>query len=253
MGKLLLHSVVAVLLTLLTQIGGIAWLGALTFRRYVLAFVLIYSALSLVTTWVAPIFGRTPLSCTASGPLRVQSLLYCALNRNYVRPELEDVLVDLAKALDQSHPGTLVQVLDANFPFLDGFPLIPHLSHDDGEKVDIAFFYAEQGHYLPGATRSPIGYFAFEEGPTRCPRTWPSLRWDLGMLQPLWRKLEVDIPRTREAVVRLAQDRRVGKLFLEPHLQRALGVAHQKVRFQGCNAARHDDHVHVQLRYGRDY
>ena len=32
--------------------------------------------------------------------------------------------------------------LDGGFPFLDGFPLLPRLSHDDGRKLDLAFLLA---------------------------------------------------------------------------------------------------------------
>jgi hypothetical protein len=138
-------------------------------------------------------------------------------------------------------------VLDANFPFLDGFPLLPHLSHDDGEKADLAFYYAGETGYLKGATRSPIGYFAFEQGPTNCSKTWPTLRWDFEALQPLWHDYGIDEDRNRSVLEVLVEDDRVGKVFVEPHLVERLGAAHPKIRFQGCRAARHDDHIHFQL------
>jgi len=39
-----------------------------------------------------------------------------------------------------------------------------------------------------------------------------------------------------------------GKIFIEPHLVKRLKLASNKIRFQGCRAVRHDDHLHVQLR-----
>lgn len=186
MFRLLLHSAIILLLTVLTQIGGLAWLIALIFRKGLLSFALIYTAMTIATLWIAPIFGRSALSCTASGPLEVQSWMYCAANRNYITPALAEVLEQTANRMDQRFPGTRTVVLDANFPFFDNVPLLPHLSHDDGEKADLAFYYQDQTGYLPGATRSPIGYFAFEQGPSDCPDTWPSLRWDFDMLQPMW-------------------------------------------------------------------
>ncbi|MGF1553801.1 MAG: hypothetical protein ACFBWO_15085 [Paracoccaceae bacterium] len=177
--------------------------------------------------------------------LEVQSWLYCAMNRHYVSPEMKEVLTDLADAMDRKFPGTRTLVLDANFPFLDGFPLLPHLSHDDGEKADLAFYYRDEDGYLPSATRSPIGYFAFEEGPTSCPDVWPTLRWDFAALQPFWRELAVEPERTAHMLRVLAADRRVGKILLEPHLKRSLSLSSPKIRFQGCRAARHDDHVHL--------
>lgn len=246
--RVFVHAIIVAALTLLTQLGGLAWLIGCCFRRRLIAFALAYAALSLAALWVAPLFGRVPLTCGGDGPLRAQSWLYCALNRNYVAPEMKAVLEDAAAALAAAHPGAATLALDGNFPFIDGFPLLPHLSHDDGRKADIALFYSEGGVYLPGATRSPIGYFAFEPGPTDCPDVWPTLRWDLTALQRLWAAHDLDRGLTRDAVLILAADPRVGKILLEPHLAATLGVAGGKVRFQGCRAARHDDHIHLQLR-----
>jgi len=36
-------------------------------------------------------------------------------------------------------------------------------------------------------------------------------------------------------------------MLLEPPLARRLGVADTRLRFQGCRAARHDDHIHIQF------
>nr|WP_239030053.1 hypothetical protein [Nereida sp. MMG025] len=238
---------VAVLLTILTQLGGVAYVISLFFRRRLLAFGLLYTALSITALIVAPHFGRTALPCLGDRDLKVASPLYCALNRQYVSPPVKDLLSDLASTMTDAHPNTQTLVLDANFPFLDGFPLLPHLSHDDGDKVDLAFFYADETGYLRGAMRSPIGYFAFEDGPTDCPKVWPSLRWDMGVVQPLWADYALDLPRMRTVMTALTQDARVGKVFLEPHLTDQLGASHPKLRFQGCRAARHDDHIHLQL------
>lgn len=242
------HIFIVFCLTLLTQIGGLAWIAALFFRQRLIAFALAYAALTTATIWVAPTFGRVALSCFADGPLQVQSWMYCALNRNYVAPDLRDILIETANEMDAQYPGTETLVLDANFPYWDGFPLLPHLSHDDGNKVDLAFFYRDDTGYLPGATRSPIGYFAFEQGPTECPQQWPTLRWNLGILQPLWRDLEFDEARNAAILQLLAQHPRVEKIFVEPHLVRALNLSHPNIRFQGCRAARHDDHIHFQHR-----
>lgn len=241
------HLALFAALTALTQIGGLAWLAALAFRRRLLAFALTYAALWFAALWIAPTFGREPLPCAGDGPMRVQSPVYCLLNRQYVTPELAAVARDLAQQMNRDFPGTETLVLDAGFPFIEGFPLLPHLSHDDGEKLDLAFYYADRSGYLPGRTRSPIGYFAFETTGSSCPEVWPTLRWDIGWLQPLWRALELEPARTRAAIDFLVTDSRTGKVFLEPELQTALGLSHAKLRFQGCRAARHDDHIHVQL------
>ena len=246
--RVLCHFLVIMFLTILTQIGGIAWGIALFFRLRILAFVLTYTALSIATIWIAPNFGRVALNCFDDGSLQIPSVIYCALNRNYVSPELAQVLTETANAVDRGFPGTKTLVLDANFPFFDGFPLLPHLSHDDGEKADLAFYYKDEGDYLPGAIRAPIGYFAFEQGPTECVPKWPTLRWDFQFLQPFWRSYALEPERNKAVLQILSHDERVGKIFVEPHLVNALDVAHPKIRFQGCRAARHDDHIHMQLK-----
>jgi hypothetical protein len=247
--RVFFHLTVFVILSLLSQLGGIAWLVALTMRRRIITFIIVYAFLSITSLWIAPLFGRVPLNCSASGNLHMQSMLYCTLNRHYVSPEVKNTAQDLADYLSNRFPGTITLALDGSFPFFNGFPLLPHLSHDDGRKLDLAFYYKDgKGEYLPGRTSSAIGYFDFEEGPTDCPSRWASLRWDLPWLQHLWRDHKLESVRTGVAVTWLAKDGRVGKVFLEPHLRRSLGVEYQKVRFQGCRAARHDDHIHFQLR-----
>lgn len=241
------HASLIVLLTLLTQLGGLAWLAALIFRKRLLAFVLGYALLWAAALVMAPLFGRVPLSCTTDGPLQMRSWVFCLTNRNYMTPELRDALTDTATALNQDYPGTPLQVLDASFPFVTGFPLLPHLSHDDGEKADVALLYRRDGTYAPGFTPSPVGYFAFEPGPTHCPPVWPSLRWDLDWLQPLWPDHSLDADRTSLVLRLLARDTRITRIFIEPHLKARLGVQGGTIGFQGCRAARHDDHIHVQL------
>lgn len=100
---------------------------------------------------------------------------------------LERLSADVARA----YPGTVTVFLDAGFPLLEGFPLLPHLSHDDGRKLDSAYYYATKaGTYLPGRTKSPIGYPAFEEprpgDPAPCLGRGDRLTlwWSLNWLQP---------------------------------------------------------------------
>lgn len=53
--------------------------------------------------------------------------------------------------------------------------------------------------------------------------------------------------RMRFALDWLNRDPRVGKVLLEPHLKAQFAPGAGKIRFQGCHAARHDDHIHLQL------
>lgn len=245
--RIVTHTLIFSLLTLLSQLGGLAWLLAICFKRRFTIFFLTYTFLSISALWIAPLFGREPLPCFETDGLQMQSKMYCALNRHYVVPELKDVLFEYSTKIQIKHPNTKTMILDANFPFLTGFPLLPHLSHHDGRKVDLAFYHKNEEEYLPKATRSPIGYFAFEKGPTNCPENLLSLRWDLNILQPFWHSYKLDEIRMKSALQILTEDKRVEKLFIEPHLKTRLGVESPKIRFQGCRAARHDDHIHFQL------
>jgi hypothetical protein len=61
----------------------------------------------------------------------------------------------------------------------------------------------------------------------------------------------IEAQRTAAAVAWLTSEgvARFGlqKIFIEPHLKNALGIADSHIRFQGCRAARHDDHIHIQV------
>lgn len=154
----LLTLAAVVLLTLLTQIGGAVWLVTRVLLRrrragvavFLALFLGLYAAGTALNYAVAPIFGRVPLPCFDDGTsrLKMQSPLFCVLNRQYVVPELKEAAAALSRHMDQAFPGTTTLALDANFPFFDGFPLFPHLSHSDGRKLDVAFFYQDaEGSY----------------------------------------------------------------------------------------------------------
>lgn len=100
---------------------------------------------------------------------------------------------------------------------------------------------------MPRATPSPIGYFGFVQGPTTCPDQWISLRWDFDWLQPFLPSHDLEPKRTARMIELLADERQVKKILLEPHLKDKLSLTSDKIRFQGYRAARHDDHIHVQL------
>ncbi|EJT05198.1 hypothetical protein [Rhizobium sp. CCGE 510] len=269
MFRFALHVLIVLLLTLLTQIGGVAYLIALAASRAwgirrmlakLAIFLLFYAGATFAAGLTAPMLGRVPLSCISSitDRLVVRSPIYCLLNRNYVTPDLRDLAKALAAHMDEEFPGTVTVALDANFPFVNGFPLLPHLSHADGKKLDFAYYYKDaDGALLNGVTRSPIGYFAFEEPapgdelPCKGRNDWLTTRWNFDALQPLFPAYRIDEQRTSAAVAWLTSEgvARFGlqKIFIEPHLKNALGISDSHVRFQGCRAARHDDHIHIQV------
>ncbi|MEM7124392.1 MAG: hypothetical protein AAF563_24160, partial [Pseudomonadota bacterium] len=77
-----------------------------------------------------------------------------------------------------------------------------------------------------------------------------SLRWDMAWLQPLWPDLALDEQRNAAMLNWLTgpgREHGVTKIFLEPHLVERLGISDPMIRFQGCAAARHDDHIHIEV------
>ena len=243
--RALWHLSVAALLTLVTQVGGLAWLMALPFRHRWLTFAAAYAVLSFVAWAAAPQFGRVAMPC-AGELLRPATPLTCALNRHYVAPELRRAAEALSTAMGIRFPGTVTETLDGGFPI--PMPMLPHLSHGDGRRLDLALWWRDADGYAPGLSPSPIGYFGYAEGPSDCPPRVLDLRWDWRWLQNALPERRPDLPRLAEALRFLEGDPRIGTVLMEPHLAAATGVEAGKVRFQGCRAARHDDHIHIQLR-----
>lgn len=256
-----------VLLTVITQIdGAVLWIvmgvtGALSAslgwrRRRVtlLSFVVCYLLVSaLVVPPLAGLGGRVALPCWSGTPSPV-SWFYCLTNRHYGTPALVATVGAVAARVAASHPGTIIAYLDASHPFDWGVPLVPHFGHGSGREIDLGLFYAHHdGEERPLGGAWWLGYGAFRpaervsDADVCAGRDGP-FRWNLRWLQGLFGDLELDRRRTSTLVAALLRERRVERLFIEPGLASALGMQDPRVRFAGCHAARHDDHVHVRIR-----
>jgi len=53
---------------------------------------------------------------------------------------------------------------------------------------------------------------------------------------------------TKTLITQLLKEKSVGKIFIEPRLKQRLNLTDNRIRYQGCEAVRHDDHIHVQLK-----
>lgn len=272
--KVIALALLFLVLTVLTQVGGVILLLSLLLHPYinrqvirtlwrrtakVMTFVVLYLAATFfIVPPLARPFGRVPLPMTETGGLSPLTILTPLLNRHYVKKQLWISSFEVAEQMYQAYPGTTVNYLDASFPFLDGFPLIPHLSHNDGRKLDLAFYYSDSrtGKAVNEAP-SPIGYGVNEEPLAGEANTavFCAQRgyWQyslIGKLVPQGGKklYRFDAGRTRKLVATWAANDDIGKVFLEPHLKERLHLTSRKIRFHGCGAVRHDDHIHVQLK-----
>lgn len=272
--KVIVLALLFLLLTVLTQVGGLVLMLSLLLHQYInrqvprklwrrtakgTLFITLYLAATFVAVPpLARLLGRVPLPITETGGLRPLTILTPLLNRHYVKKQLWISSFEVAEQMYQAYPGTTVNYLDASFPFWDGFPLVPHLSHNDGRKLDIAFCYTDSrtGRQTNEAP-SFIGYGVNEEpGPGEVNTAVLCAQkgyWQyslIGKLVPQGGKkhYRFDAQRTRKLVGTWAANDDIGKVFLEPHLKERLHLTNRKIRFHGCGAVRHDDHIHVQLK-----
>lgn len=259
----LFHTLLFVLLSILTQVGGAVYLVSLWISKKVpknLKFniPIIFTGLYLLTTFlfvpaVAPWAGRERVRHTDK--IKPANYLTDLFNRNYVRPELNALLHEAETSLR----GTKIKIryLDANFPFWDGFPLLPHLSHNDGKKIDVAFVYQTPDGKITDKQKSISGYGVFE-GPVqdeynqirRCLEKGYK-HYDFTRYLTLGRinkELVFSTQGTRRLIESFLHSTRTGKIFIEPHLKQRLHLNDPRVRYQGCRSVRHDDHIHIQLK-----
>jgi hypothetical protein len=272
--KILLGLILFGLLTIGTQVGGIVFLiyifisiqidKRLTRRltrvtAKVLSFVTLYLLFVFVLVpLIARPFGRVPLPLLESNHVRPTNILTVLLNRNYVRPELRQATFEVARKMNEKYPGTILNYLEANFPFIDKFPLLPHLSHNDGKKLDVSFHYTDAKTGKPtNEVPSWIGY-GVSEGPRKGEFDRPADCAEKGywqysfMSRTVSQERKDDYPfdprRTKDLVNFFIANKSIASILIEPHLKTRLRLTGGKVRLHGCNAVRHDDHVHVQLR-----
>jgi hypothetical protein len=264
-----------IFLTIITQIGGILLIMSIPVFRLIdtkfenqtkrrILKPLLFIGLYLVVTFtlipiIAKPFGRTPMPILNSSKLKPLNIFTCILNRHYVNPELLKSVNTASDGINLLHPGTVVAYLDANFPFIDKFPLLPHLSHNDGKKLDIAFLYMDNKTYKPISNDAPsfIGYGVYErpiQGELNIPLECEKKGfWQYSLLQYIVPqnnkdKMILDQERTKDLISIFVNDNSIGKIFIEPHLKARMKLNSDKVRFHGCQAVRHDDHIHIQLK-----
>jgi hypothetical protein len=268
-GRILLFAI----LTVLTQIGGIIYLFSLSFHPIIntklnttskrilsklsLFLLLYFTSTFFIVPWLAEKTGRVQLPIVEHKNVAPQRFFLCLLNRNYVKNELKTALFQIADNFDRKFPGSKIYYLDANFPFLNRFPLLPHLSHNDGKKIDISLCYrdSESGNISTGSP-SVFGYGVAVDARKNEPKTScvceSKGHWQYGLINKLVPQFKkenyvFDEPRTATLLDLCVKNHSIKTIFIEPHLKQRLGLHNKKIKFHGCRAARHDDHIHLQL------
>ena len=258
--RFLFHLFAIAFLTILTQIGGLLYLIALLvyrrkkLMRYVFFFGIYLVATYLIVPYVAPLFGRERIR-TSPG-VEAHSYFYVLENRNYVKPELNTALSKVGEQFSKKYPGSKIHFLDANFPFFDKFPLLPHLSHNDGKKLDISLVYEDNGE-LTNKRPTVSGYGAFESPlasehnqikKCKARGNWQYDYPKYLTLGTINSELQFSEKGNKALLKMIAANPQIGKIFIEPHLKYRMGLTHSKIRYHGCQAVRHDDHIHLQLK-----
>lgn len=252
------YLILFITLTITTQIGGFILLLSFVIAKYwkynfrlktPIIFILGYFLSTFfIVPFIAPFFGREKIE--ASSTLQPATIFTIILNRNYVKPQLHLVLKELSYELP-------IRFLDANFPFINKFPLLPHLSHNDGCKIDLSFIYQTQNGEISNKLKSVSGYGVFES-PINGEHDQTLECKKLGYFQYDYPKylsfgnknldLQFSEKATKKLILKILDDSRIEKIFLEPHLVSRLQLSNEKIRFHGCKAVRHDDHIHIQIK-----
>ncbi len=262
--KYIWRFLIFAILTVISQIGGIVYLISIAVSkkiRYKMygKSILIFSSLYLLITFlivplIAPLFGRQKINTNSH--LRPAGYITVLLNRNYVTGETNKFLRDISNRLMCDKSEVQIRYLDACFPFIKGFPLLPHLSHNDGCKIDFSLVYEDESGKIVNKGKSLSGYGIFEEAHedefNQCKDCMEKgyFQYDypkyltLGSINPDLRFSEKG---TKELIEAILNHEKLRKLFIEPHLKRRLNLTDKRIRFHGCGAVRHDDHIHVQI------
>ncbi len=264
--KCILRLGLVVGLAIVTQVGALSyllsWGGchlAKVTKRYI-RFIFHLITYLLLTLFLIPpmafyLNNREPI--TVSSHLKPANYwLTIGFNRNYVTPELNQALRNIASDFAKHDSKAIVLFLDASFPFFDGYPLLPHLSHNDGRKVDLSYVYEDDTNKQVDFSPAFSGYGYFE-GPQEGEQNTTALCKENGYFQydyPKYLTLGVSDEKVyfseqgnKQLINAILNEERIKKVFIEPHLVKRLEVSSNKIRFHGCRSVRHDDHIHIQL------
>lgn len=263
--RTLKHVVVFLFLTIISQVGGIVYLLSvaianrinISFRlKRLIVFIPLYLIFTfLLVPFIAPMFGREKVVNSSS--IKPVSYYTVFLNRNYVTPELNTLLLNVSEKLNNQNSGIQVRYLDACFPFINGFPLLPHFSHNDGKKIDLSLVYENSKGEVVNKSKSNSGYGVFvspkpgEMDHTRFAKSKGYIQYDYPKyltFGKINKELRFSKKGTKLLLKVLLEQDNLGKIFIEPNLNKRMNLSDKRIRFQGYSSVRHDDHIHIQLK-----
>jgi hypothetical protein len=252
-------------LTAASQVGGIIWFAVFflwllfkyktPFIFKLVSFIGIY--LLIVIYLIPPLAemnGKVPLPNSKKGNLIPHNVLYPLLNRNYVTPNTLAVLLRTAKKINDENPELKLVYLDSSFPFGKEMPLLPHISHSNGRKVDLSFAYTKNGVQMnSGSCTTGYGNYV-EPKPNEVDQTSICLSeghvlYDASKYAGFGKRpgYVFDEVNTKLIIEKLLENPETSRIYFETHLKQRLGITSEKVRSTGCWAVRHDDHIHFQI------
>ncbi len=257
--------VIFLFLTLISQIGGVVYLlsasiakrvnTSFRFKKIVIFIPVYFIFTFLLVPLIAPLFGREKVVNNAC--IKPVSCYIVLLNRNYVTSEMNELLLNVSEKLNCQKTGIQLRYLDACFPFINGFPLLPHLSHNDGKKIDLSLVYENANGEIINKSKSNSGYGVFV---SRKPN-----EFNLAELAKINGYIQYDYPKyltfgkinkelrfsekgTKSLLKAILEEENIGKIFIEPNLKKRMNLSDKRIRFQGFGSVRHDDHIHIQLK-----
>ena len=133
--------------------------------------------------------------------------------------------------------------------------MIPHLSHNDGKKLDLSFRYNNKlDDSYTNQTNSLFGYGVYVEpilGEENYTNTCKEQYWQYDVTKFIGFNKNKHLSFSANETKRLLEiliASNTSKIFIEPNLKERMQIVSDKVRFQGCHAVRHDDHIHIQIK-----
>lgn len=264
------HLLMFVLLTVITQVGGLIYLLCLLLFAWrkiggLLPRMVIFAGVYLLLTQVViPPLAKSnnrvpmPVMQEKSTHVKPHSIWLALACRHYVRPELKEMILSIAEEMQEPYPGVYIEYLDGSFPFFNSFRMLPHLRHDDGTKLDLSFVYKNKKGAYSNGYFSLFGYGfaakATEEEVDMTAICEEKGHKQYGMVERLvpdqeGKGYEFAMAENATLLRKLSQHPSTFFIFLEPHLKFRLGLmTYHAIRFHGCWAVRHDDHMHVQIK-----